>query len=258
MADTRRQGRSYLLDGKPVMSVTTILKEGWAKPVLVKWAAVQCANYARDNWTDLVKGLDDGTLSLDHIHDQIQGAPWRALQQAAARGTEVHGLARKLTHDEEVDFRDEIVGQVQACVHFLNEWQPRNEHTEVSVFSRQFKYAGTFDLLCELPTLGTALLDYKTNLKGPYGETGIQLAGYGFADFMLIGGIEIPMPKIDFFGSIWLQADGHYDLYPYAVTEDTFRLFRYLHWCVAQRPFIERGIKGRAIPPPVAATEVPA
>lgn len=258
MSETYRRGRGYVLDGKSVMSVTAILKEGWAKPALTKWAAGRCAAYARDNWHELASQLADGTLTLDHVHDLIAGAPWKALQEAAARGTAVHALARKLTNDEEVDFDDAIIGQVQACVRFLNEWQPRNERTEVSVFSRRFKYAGTFDLLCDIPSLGTALLDYKTNLKGPYGETGLQLAGYGNADFMLIDQVEVPMPKIDFYGSIWLQSDGHYDLYPYAVTDDIFTLFRYLHWCVAKRPFIERGIKGRAIPPPAAATEVTA
>lgn len=255
MSETRRVGHGYLLDGKSVISVTAVLKEGWAKPALTRWAARTAARYAVDHWEWLVEAVGSGQLSMDGVFDLISGAPWAELQRAALRGTQIHALARSLTHDEEIEIPDEAAGLVGAALRFLDEWQPLEERTEVSVFSRRYKYAGTFDLLCTIAGLGTCLLDYKSNLKGPYGETGLQLAAYGHADFMLVDGTEVPLPKIDFYGSVWLRDDGHYELYPFAVTEDTFRLFRYLQWVVSQRPHIEREIKGAALVPPTLVAE---
>jgi hypothetical protein len=252
MSDTRRQGRaSYLLDGQPVMSVTTILSKGLPKPALIDWAARTVAGYVADHW-DWLKGLDP-----DEVRDIAKDAHHRDRDKAANRGTEVHRIARALIHDEEVQVPEELAGHVKSCVRFLDDWQPRDEITEVPVFSRKHRYAGTFDMHCTLPGLGRTLLDVKTNRSGPFGEVGLQLAAYGHADVMRIDGQERPMPPIDAYAVVWLRADG-YDVYQYAVTDATFRTFLYCqqvaHWLTT----VERGIKGPAIPPPSAATEVPA
>lgn len=251
MADTRRQGRSYLLDGKPVMSVTTILSKGLPKPALIDWAARTVAEYVADNW-DRLKDLDSA-----EVRDLAKGAPNRDRDKAANRGTEVHRLARALTHDEEVQVPEELAGHVESAIRFLDEWQPRDEITEVPVFSRKHRYAGTFDMHCTLPDLGRTLVDYKTNRSGPFGEVGLQLAAYGHADTMIVDSQELPMRPIDSYVSVWLRADG-YDVYPYHVTDQTFRTFLYCQQVAWWLVNTERGIKGRAIPPPVAATEVTA
>jgi len=250
--ETRRLGPgAYLLDGEKVVSVSTV-KGNWPKPGLTKWAANTCGAYAADHWEWLTHRPAMEAQSL------IAGAPWRDLQAAGVRGTKIHTFAQRVTLGAEVEIPEDYAGYVEAAVKFLDEWQPTEERIETSVFSRKHKYAGTFDLMCMLPGLGLALLDYKTGRKGPYGDTALQLAGYGNAEFMLIDGIEVPMPPIDFYGVIWPHADGTYDLYPFTVTERTFRLFLYVQQTIIHKDFIEREAKGFAIPPPRAATEVPA
>ena len=251
MADTRRQGRGYLIDGQSVMSVTAILSKGLPKPALIDWAARTVAEYVADNWTRLQ------TLDPTEVRDLAKGAPNRDRDKAANRGTEVHRLARALAHDEEVQVPEELAGHVESALRFLDEWQPRDEITEVPVFSRKHRYAGTLDMICTLPDLGRTLVDYKTNRSGPFGEVGLQLAAYGHADVMRIDDVELPMPAIDSYVSVWLRADG-YDVYPYEVTDATFRTFLYCQQVAWWLTNVERGVKGRAIPPPSIPSEVSA
>ncbi len=52
------------------------------------------------------------------------------------------------------------------------------------------------------------LLDLKTNEKGIYGETALQLAGYRFAQFYIgPDGKELPMIPVDRTGAIQITSD---------------------------------------------------
>lgn len=226
MAVTRRleRGRShsYLLDGKPVDGVTTVLSNGLPKPALVPWAAREVARFASSN-RQLVQ-----TLQEDELFDLFKGAPFRDRDRAANRGGEVHRLAQRLAQGKEVSVPDELIGHVDAYLKFREVWTPSEEILEFSVFSRRHRYAGTADLWARIRGLGRTLLDFKTNRSGPFGEVGLQLAAYANAEFMLSPtGEEVPIPPIDSFAVLWLRADG-FDLYPYEVTERDFRTFLYI------------------------------
>jgi hypothetical protein len=74
----------------------------------------------------------------------------------------------------------------------------------------------------------TWLLDWKTTSKGVFPEHVLQLAAARYADFTLApDGRELPIPRIDATGIIWLRADG-YDLHPVEANQDAFRLFLYV------------------------------
>src|SRR4029078_8760738 len=77
---------------------------------------------------------------------------------------------------------------------FLDEFQPEYIAAEVTVFSPTFGYAGTCDGFLRIG--GTDyVVDYKSsredvdgegNLKAPFPEVGLQLAGYRHADIAAI------------------------------------------------------------------------
>ena len=71
------------------------------------------------------------------------------------------------------------------------------------------------------------MLDYKTNRSGPFGEVGLQLAAYGNSEFYVgARGGNFQMPKIDWYGVVWLRADG-YSLIPYEVTDREWKMFQH-------------------------------
>ena len=237
----RGRTHSYVLDGKPVLGVTTILNKSIPKPALVGWAAREVAEFICGRRDILLQ------LSDQELIDLCKGAPYRERDKAANRGTEVHRLAEQLAKGIEVEVADELVGHVDSYMAFLEEFQPSDALLERPVFNRHYRYAGTFDLLCSLEGLGRCLLDIKTSRSGPFGETALQMAAYGHAEVYLDPeGVEQPIPPIDFYGVIWVRADG-FDLYPYEVTDREWKQFLYCiqtAWWVDQR--MEK-VKGEAI-----------
>ena len=266
-------GHSYYLDGEKVPGVTTILSNGIPKPGLIGWAANTVADVvvnglatarAGDGRTrivadELVKELLEWNetrgnhavkvpkasalprLELAKILSSIR---YRDVDEAANKGTAVHGLAEKLARGEEIVVPEGLEGHVESYLRFLEEWDPRNALLERVVVSRRWRYMGKLDLLAEFPgvwpegdplagkPVGRGLLDVKTSRSGIFAEVALQLAGYGFAETMLDGVdeegevLEIPLPPIDWFGAIHVRADG-YDVFRFDVTEKTYRVFLY-------------------------------
>lgn len=236
----RGRGHSYTLDGRPVLGVTTILNKAMPKPALVGWAAREVAEFVCSR-RDILTQLSD-----EELVDLCKGAPFRERDKAANRGTEVHRLAEKLAKGIEVDVPEELVGHVDSYIAFLEEFAPSDALLERPVFNRHYRYAGTLDLLCKITgaKLGLpvdsarCLLDVKTNRSGPFGETALQMSAYGHAEvFVDPDGQEQPMPEIDWYGVVWVRADG-YDVYPYDVTEREWKQFLFCAqtaWWVDQR-----------------------
>ena len=236
----RGRGHSYTLDGKPVLGVTTILNKAMPKPALVPWAAREVAEFVCSRREILTQ------LTDEELVDLCKGAPFRERDKAANRGTEVHRLAEQLARGDDVDVPEELVGHVDSYLAFLEEFEPSEALLERPVFNRHYRYAGTLDLLCLIAgdkvgvdkEFARSLLDIKTNRSGPFGEVALQMAAYGHAEvYVDHQGAEHPMPEIDFYGAIWIRADG-FDVYPYDVTEREWKQFLFsaqTAWWVDQR-----------------------
>ena len=88
-------------------------------------------------------------------------------------------------------------------------------------------YAGTLDLILEMDGKRW-LVDIKTAKegKGPYAETGLQLAAYAKGEF--IGKpndpTKYPMPRCQRFAVLALRPGG-YEFVPYAVDGETYAAF---------------------------------
>jgi hypothetical protein len=239
------------MDGDKVDGVTTVLSNGYPKPALVGWAAKTIAEFVGERLdidpeigtvgaiqlVAALKTIDleqrkprfpaDGTVSRLAIIETLKGVHWRERDQAARRGTEVHGYGERLVHGEPVEVPEELDGHVQAYVKFLDEFQPEPVLVEVTVGHRTHRWMGTLDLIADIND-ERWLLDIKTTRSGIYPETALQLAAYRHAEFYLDpDGIEHPMIPVDRVGAIWVRADG-YDLIEVDATLPTYTMYRYV------------------------------
>lgn len=199
----------YKLDGKWVPGVTGLIGKGLPKPALPYWAAKTVAEWVADNpdLTEDLKRLGGRGPAIAYLKE----LPWQRRDDAAIRGTDVHALAEQLVHGAEIDVPEHLAGYVRGYVDWLDRDQPEPILTECPVASRQWGYAGTFDLIATMRG-ETWLLDVKTS-KGVYGSTLLQLVAYGGAEFYIdADGNEQPMPPIDRYGVLHVQ-DGWTDLY---------------------------------------------
>jgi len=246
----RGNGHSYELDGQKVPGVTTILGGGVPKPWLGAWTARTIAEYVMEHLAErdghlyadeLITGLQDfnaksrypkrlpDDFSRIAYADILKAVQYGVRDAAADRGTQVHDLAERLARGETVDVPDELTGYVDAYLRFLDEWQPTNALVERVVVNRRHQYMGKLDLIADFHGRGPGLLDVKTSAKGPYNDTGLQLAAYRYAETILTedGEAEELMPPVDWCGVIWVRADG-YDVYDYRADEYVFQNFLYV------------------------------
>lgn len=218
----------YKLDGQWVPGVTTLIGKGLPKPAIPYWAARTVAEWVADNpdLTEDLKRLGGRGPTVAFLKE----LPWQKRDTAAIRGTDVHALAEKLVHGEEVEVPEHLAGHVQGYVDWLDQAQPEPLHTERPVASRQWLYAGTFDLIARMNG-ETWLLDVKTS-SGVYGETALQLAAYAHADFLLDpDGQEQPIPPIDRLGVLHVTEYGT-TLYPATpeASEAAWKDFLHVAW----------------------------
>ena len=263
-------GHSYYLDGEWCPGVTTVLSNGIPKPGLIGWAANTVSDFvvnrlatARngDGETRIVadeliadlrtwngersrptRWSDSDVLPRSAVAEVLANVRYRDLDEASKRGTEVHFLAERLSRGEVVEVPSELKGHVDAYVQFLEEWQPRNAILERVVVNRRWRYMGKFDLVADFDgvwssgpwegrPIGRGLLDVKTSRSGIFAEVALQLQAYRFAETMLEGDGEVPIPDVDFVAAIHVRSDG-YDVIPFDVSGDkatdaAFRTFLY-------------------------------
>jgi hypothetical protein len=242
----RGKGHSYTIDGEPADGVTTLIGDGIPKPALINWAANTTAGYAVDHWAELAD------MSVSQRLKALQGARYADLDAAGKRGTEVHGLAERLFHGEEVDVPEAIAGHVESCVRFFDEWKPQPVLSETVIGHRRWRYCGKFDAIADFPGRGRRLYDYKTARSGIYGETALQLSAYAHAETYVDGDQnEQPLADVghdlDQAYGVWIRADG-YDVFPLDIGADTFKAFLHVA-TVARRARTLRSLVGEALLP---------
>lgn len=212
-------------NGNRIPGVTTMLGDGVPKPALINWAANATAEYAVDKWDELTELSPSARLKT------LQGARYETTDKAKKRGTEVHKYAERLVKgDKVVGIPDELRGHVEAYVRFLDRFDVEPILIEASVVSYRYGYAGTLDLVADVTDTDgqrrRLLLDAKTNEKGIFGETALQLAAYRFSDFYLdADGKEKPMIEVQGCGAILISSDDA-QLIPCTAGPEQFKSFR--------------------------------
>lgn len=213
-------------NGVKVPGVTTLISNGLPKPALIEWAADAVAAHAIDHWDEIAAlPLSERMKRLKKAHRAVSSA-------AAIRGTKLHALATALVAGDEVTVPDESAALVDSYVQFLDDWDPAPVTTEAPCVSYRHGYAGTLDLIADLPGIGRALLDIKTG-KAVYGDVALQLAAYRYADVYQgdkqpDGTVpEFAMPEVQFVGVVHVRDDG-YDVVPVEAGPAEHRDFLYV------------------------------
>lgn len=244
------KGHHYVdATGARVPGVTTILSDGVPKPALINWAANTTADAAVNRWDELAH------LPPAKRLDALRRARYDEKDAAANRGTAVHGFAENLVNGQPVQVPDELAGHVESYARFLDEFTVKALHVEFSIASYRWGYAGTGDLIADITQGGLTrrlLMDVKTNRSGIYGETALQLAAYRYADVLLDGDGEQPMPPVDGCAAIHVRGDG-YSLIPVTAEQAQHRLFLHAQQVAG---FTKHGsdLVGAAVTPPTTST----
>jgi len=244
----------YHLDGKPIQGVTTLIKGGLPAPQLTYWAAKSVAEFVADHDAEIemMRGLPRQAMVA-----ALKETPWAARDKAGVRGTDVHALAERLVAGLEVEVPEHLAGHVEACVRFLDEWQPEPLVVEKPVAHRTHWWAGKPDLIARLPDGRTALLDWKTAASGIYAETAFQLAAYSHAEFYAPDPeTEVSLPQIDWCAAVHLTADG-YEVVPVKADDEVYAQFRHLAH-VARFAKAAKEYVGEPLPRPGSLHAVPA
>lgn len=158
-------------------SVTTIMKEGIAKPFLTKAATGLSGKYAAENWDELHQ-----MPSWERV-EMIRYASEREWGKARDMGTAVHAAIEAWQKGEPHPASKETAPYLNSFISFMMDKQPEFLENEVTVWSRKHCYAGTFDWMARMN--GHLYLgDTKTG-KRVREEVGLQLAALAHADFIL-------------------------------------------------------------------------
>ena len=200
-------GRLYAWEGphgtEIFDSVTNVLSRVLAKPALVPWAAKVCAEYAADNVRWLVR------LPHHEVVVRVKNAPNEVRDAAAHRGTLVHALAEATTLGQTPTVPGELKGYVASWAQWVSDYHVAFEVSEGTIYNREHRYAGTFDLIASTPSLGRILIDYKTG-RDVYPEAAKQLTAYRHGEFIgLPDGSEGAMPEVDGTYVVKLSPDGY-------------------------------------------------
>lgn len=184
----------YKIDGKWAIGVTTALK-GIPKDALKYWAAKLVATHVVENIWDVKRMLDSGGPGPT-IHF-LKELPKQKRDDAAVRGTDVHRLAEQYIKGEPIEVADHLEPYVRGYADYIADWNPTTIHEELVVASREHGYAGTLDSIQDIPSLGRALVDYKTS-NYVFGEHALQVAAYRHAEVYIDDdGNEHPMIQVD-------------------------------------------------------------
>lgn len=212
----------YRLDGAWVPGVTTIIGNGMPKKALMYWSARTVAEFVADNRADVERFWD---LGRGPMVAALKETPWQKRDTAAVRGTDVHDLAEKLLHGEEVDVPEHLSGYVTSCVDFLDDWGLVPDLTERPCASRRWRHAGKFDFIGKVRDGRTLIGDWKTTASGIWPETCLQLAAYRYSEFYIDDdGTETDVPQVDGAIGVHLRDDG-YSVYEMRADYDTYKAF---------------------------------
>ena len=198
-AITRDRYHRYTFEGSVYPGVTSLIKVVDKSDVLMRWAARNTAEAAILQAANLPSLLEtsgkEGVIRL-----LAERSSWKR-DAAADLGTDLHGYADRISQGEDIA-KDTVPDEAWARASGYAEWWKasgwRRRITEAYIVNRTLGYGGTIDLLAYDEEGRTVLADVKSG-KGVYGETILQLVGYGMAEMIAPADspVAYPMPAID-------------------------------------------------------------
>lgn len=163
--DKRNQRRAgfYWKDGKPYVSVTTVLKI-IDKPAIRYW-------FGKEVYLAMVI---DPTLN----ESAALSAPYRTSKKAQNRGTTIHSIVEAYKASGVIieTVPDHLKGYAEAFYSWVKDNKLEIEENEKTVVNEKHQFAGTLDMLVKING-EEYVLDVKTG-KDIYPESTLQLSAY--------------------------------------------------------------------------------
>lgn len=211
--------RKYLIDREPcnlsVSDISQAIDDGKSSGMAYAagriWLQGACllVGKHRLDW-DNPQAVEAELKERKLLHTDVWGAK-------ADLGTAVHDALEHLcagTVPSLGNYDAEVRPYIKAICAWFADNDPHVLHTEMLVGSREWKYAGRFDLLYE-QNGKRVLADLKTSAKVRPGAL-IQLAGYSLALE------ECGYPPVDRKEVIWAKPDGHHKVIESSATHQDF------------------------------------
>ena len=167
----KESNHRYYYDGKPVPGVTTILGATIPKPQLIPWAVRMACEY-------LTKLIELGqTIDINHI-EEARREHTRKKDEAADVGTLAHAWVENHIKgvDQEMPEDPRVLNGVNAFLKWEEERKPKYLHSELRLYSKKWKVAGTADIVAIVGDK-IVLIDVKSG-NGIYAEAYIQTSAY--------------------------------------------------------------------------------
>jgi len=207
--------------GEKSPGVTSILDMS-PKPFLAPWNAKMVAEEAVNNLGAVVSiAMNNRQAAVD----MLKGAAYRSTAHSAEVGTDAHDLFDKLANSEPIG---RVAAELQPFVDHFNEFldtcQPEYVHTERTIWSTKYDYAGTFDAFVIIDGV-RYWLDNKTTKSGIHEEVGLQLAAYRYSDVLMNpDGTTTPTPEGDGGIVLHIRPEG-WQLVPVDAGPESFEQF---------------------------------
>lgn len=151
----------YFVNGQVVPGVTTPLDKHLPKPWLAPWAAKMCAEYLEAN---LKPGETLDEIQLKRLAKDMKMSWRRKGEDAADIGTLVHKFAEDhaLGKNPTLPINKQARNGAEAYLAWLQENHVEVIFAERRVYSRDFEYAGTVDLVARING-ALEVVDYKSS-----------------------------------------------------------------------------------------------
>lgn len=225
--------RYYFNQQGPYPGATRVL-EVLSKPALITWKARESARAVASLHPKAVE-WDMWQRNPDEFLNWALQESDKARDTAAAVGSGVHHWADMVSRGSVIDSKalgipDEYIPYLDAWrgfLAFLEACGGTIVSSEHAVWSNA-GYAGTYDLIVSLQD-ELWMIDIKTS-KGYYPEYALQLAAYGYADYIILekDPTSYPMPSIQRYGVLHLRPDKYtegWKLIEYPVTDQDYITF---------------------------------
>jgi hypothetical protein len=181
--------RSYRFNDRDLISVTSIRRVIGMPFPLANWQVSQVIKAA-----ETMRGTAmESALTEDEYRTHVRKAGMQERDLAAALGTSVHAAAEQGVKAASLSGADERKPFLAQYERWVTEMRPRILWNEGQCFNLSEGYAGSFDLIADMPGKHPEddstryLIDLKTG-KGVYNDHALQLALYFGAEF--VGGYD--------------------------------------------------------------------
>ena len=174
---------TYVVNNKIVRSVTGVTSMGVPKPQLISWLVNTPMVQAKSQLNKLIdEGKKLDRVTLERVFLESSEKTEKIKKDAGLVGTVVHGLIEDYLKGKEIP--EQTDKKVVSCWNTFLKWWDKQGYEPVEIekkiYSKNYTYAGTLDLVVKDKKGNLVLIDIKTSNHITF-DYYLQLNAYRFA-----------------------------------------------------------------------------